>query len=137
MLGAKIGEERGKLSGNRMLPGDDYRYLKIEISFQAAGTILGVKASNMGTYLAFERVAGQIYGEGQGIIMTDTGESAIWKGHGIGHMTGKGMGMSFRFSIACQAPAKGKLARLNNCLIIGEHEVDANGNVHNQTWEWK
>ena len=137
MLGEKIAEEHGKITGSRMLPGDDYRYLKNEVSFQASGKIFGVDYVNMGTYTVFERVPGQLYGEGQGIMMTSEGEGAIWKAHGVGHMTGKGMGMSFRFSCAFQAGPTGKLSRLNKSLIIGEHEVDENSNSHSSIWEWK
>ncbi|MDP3064241.1 MAG: hypothetical protein Q8O40_13685 [Chloroflexota bacterium] len=137
MLGEKIGEERGKATGTRVLPGGDYRYLRMEVSFQAAGKLLGMDSSNVGTYTVFERVPGQLYGEGQGIVMTSDGQSAIWNGHGVGRMTGKGMGMSFRFAIAFQAAQGSKLARLNGVLVIGEDEVDENGNAHTTTWEWK
>jgi hypothetical protein len=137
MLGEKIGESAGKATGMRMLPGDDYRYIKMEITIQETGNIYGVDGSNMGTYTAFERVPGQVYGEGQGIIATADGETAIWNGHGLGRMTGQGMAMSFRFSVAYQAGQTGKLARLNNVLVVGEHEVDENGNTKTSFWEWK
>ena len=136
MLGKKVGEERGKVIGTRILTGGDFRYVKMEVSFQAAGKMLGRDITNTGTYVVYERVPGQLYGEGQGIIMTADGESAIWNGHGVGKATGKGMGVTIRFSIAVQAGA-GKLAPLNSVLIIGEHEADENGDVHTQTWEWK
>lgn len=136
MLGEKVAEERGKVTGTRMLPGGDYRYLKVEMTFQGAGKMLGSDHTNIGTYTAFERVPGQLYGEGHGIVMTADGQSAIWNGHGIGRMTGRGMAMSFRFSVAYQA-GQGKLARLNQVLVIGEHEVDENGNTHTTYWEWK
>ena len=136
MLGNKIGEERGKVTGMRVLPGEDYRYLKMEISFQAQGTTYGIESTNMGTYTVFERVPGQLYGEGQGILVAKDGASAIWKAHGIGRMTGKGMGASYRYSVAFQA-GKGSLEKLNGVLVIGEHEADENGNVHNVEWEWK
>ena len=137
MLGEKISEEHGKISRMRMLPGDDYRYLKNEVSFQTSSKIFGVDYTDMGTYQVFERVPSQLFGEGQGIIFTSEGESAIWRAHGVGHMTGKGMAMSFRFSCAFQAGPTGKLARLNKVLVIGEHEVDAEGNAHSILWEWK
>ena len=137
MLGEKIGESAGKVTGMRMLPGDDYRYLKMEVTIQETGRLFGMDGSNMGTYTAFERVPGQIYGEGQGIVMTADGESAIWNGHGVGRMTGEGMGMSFRFSVAYQAGSSGNLSRLNSVLVIGEHEVDADGNTKTTSWEWQ
>ncbi len=136
MLGEKIGDERGKVTGTRILPGDDYRYLKMEMSFQASGTLTGQPSTNIGTFTAFERVPGQIYGEGRGILLLATGESAIWNGHGVGRMTGQGMAMSFRAGIAYQA-GQGKLQRLNGVLGVIEFEVDAEGNTHGMAWEWK
>lgn len=136
MLGEKIGVEQGKVTGQRMLPGGDYRYVKMEISFQTAGKTLGLETTNTGTYTVFERIPGQMYGEGQGILMTKDGQGAIWNGHGIGSMTGKGMAMKFRFSLAFQA-GQGKLGRLNQVLVIGEHEIDEEGNAKTTTWEWK
>jgi len=137
MLGDKIGESAGKVTGMRMLPGDDYRYLKMEVSFQETGTIFGIDGTNMGTFTAFERVPGQVYGEGQGIAASTDGETAIWNGHGVGGMTGQGMAMSFRFSVAYQAGQDGKLARLNNVLVVGEQEIDDAGNTKTTYWEWK
>lgn len=137
MLGDVLGEHRGKVTGMRVLPGGDPRYLRMEISIQEAGPLCGIQATDVGTYTAFERIPGQIYGEGQGIISTADGESAIWNGHGVGWMTGRGMGMTFRFSVAYQASSTGKLARLNKVLVIGEHTVDESGNTHTQFWEWK
>lgn len=137
MLGEKLSDEQGKVTGQRMLPGGDYRYVKMEVSFQAAGKTLGQETTDTGTYTVFERVPGQLYGEGQGFLMTKDGHSAIWNGHGIGAMTGKGMAMKFRFSIAYQAAGEGKLSKLNQVLVIGEHEIDENGNVRTTSWEWK
>ena len=100
MLGEKIGEERGKVTSRRALEGGDYRYIKMEVCFEAALTIFGMKGASMGTYTVFERVPGQLYGEGRGMFVTDSGESAIWNGHGIGAPTGNGMGMKFAASCA-------------------------------------
>ena len=91
MLGNKLWEGSGRTVGTRVLPGDDFRYVKLEASIEGAGKLLGMDAMNMGTFTAFERVPGQMYAEGQGIIMTADGESAIWNGHGVGHPNGDGM----------------------------------------------
>ena len=136
MLGEKIGEETGKVTGRRILEGDDYRYLKMEISFEAAGSLLGLQGANMGTYTIFERLPGQLYGEGRGIVMSQDGESAIWSGHGVGRMTGEGMGVAFASSITFQAGA-GKLSALNNMLVVVEHTTDKDGNVRSVLYEWK
>jgi hypothetical protein len=96
MLGDKIWDGSGQTTGVRVLPGDDFRYVKMEVSIQGTGKALGMDATNIGTFTAFERVPGQMYAEGQGIIMTADGDSAIWNGHGVGHPTGDGMGISIR-----------------------------------------
>ncbi len=85
----------------------------------------------------WERVPGQLYGEGHGLIELDGGDGAIWNGHGIGTMTGEGTAMRFRFSLAVQAGADGKLSSMNSVLVVGEHETDAEGNTKTTAWEWK
>ena len=137
MLGDKIADLSGKVIGTRVLPGDDYRYIKMEVTVQQSGQVLGAPATDIGTYTVFERVPGQIYGEGQGMLATDAGEGAIWNGHGVGKASGPGMSMSIRFSIAVQAGPTGTLSRLKEVLVIGEHEVDADGNTKTTMWEWK
>jgi hypothetical protein len=132
MLGEMIGELHGKSTGQRVIPGDDFRYVKMEISWEQSGQIFGVDAVETGTIQVFERVPGQLYGSGQGIAMAGM-DGAIWNGHGIGKMGPEGQ--SFRFSIAFQAG--GALARLNEVLVIGEQEVDVEGNVTTKLWEWK
>ena len=137
MLGEQVGETTGKVTGTRVLPGDDYRYIKMEITVQESGTMCGVQGMNIGTYTIFERVPGQIYGEGQGIF-EGAGQGAIWNGHAVGRPgSSGGMSVSVRFSIAFQAGPEGPLSRLNNVLVMGEHEVDADGNTKTTFWEWK
>lgn len=137
MLGDKVWEGSGRTIGTRVVPGEDYRYVKMEVSFEGSGKALGVDATNMGTFTAFERVPGQMYAEGQGILMTSDGEGAIWNGHGVGHATGDGMGMSFRYSVAWQASPTGKLASFNGALGIGEFESKADGSWTDSNWQWK
>lgn len=137
MLGEQIWDGSGQTIGTRVLPGDDHRYVKLEVSVDGAGKIYGVDASNTGTFTAFERVSGQMYAEGQGIILTAEGESAIWNGHGVGHPTGDGMGMSIRYAVAFQASPDGKLAALNGVLGVGEFESSADGSWTDTNWEWK
>lgn len=136
MLGEKIGELTGQVIGTRILPGGDYRYVRMEISVRETGQVCGVDVTDYATYTVFERVPGQLYGEGQGII--EAAEAgAIYNGHGVSRMAGAGMQVAFRFSIAFQAGADGPFARLNNVLVIGEHDVDDQGNTKTTIWEWR
>jgi hypothetical protein len=136
MLGEKLGEEHGRVTSRRILPGDDYRYVKMEVSFESEATILGQTGMNMGTYVIFERVPGQMYAEGRGIFMTNDGQGAIWNGHGVARMTGEGMGTRFAGSVAFQA-GEGALAHLNEVLVVFEHEAKDDGSAHSELWEWK
>jgi hypothetical protein len=52
---------------------------KTEISFEAEGTILGVANKNLGTYWSELRPDGTMYGEAQGILMSQDGDVATWK----------------------------------------------------------
>jgi hypothetical protein len=136
MQGDKIGEENGKVTTRRVLPGDDYRYVKLEISFESQCTLYGIQGQNMGTYTAWERVPGQIYAEGQGIFLTQTGEGAIWNGHGIGQGREDGS-LTFAASVAFQAPTSGGLSKLNGVLALVEHQTAADGTAHSDLFEWK
>jgi hypothetical protein len=134
VLGEKLGEEHGKVTSRRILPGDDYRYVKMEISFETQCTILGQQGMNVGTYVVFERIPGQLYAEGQGIFMANDGAGAIWNGHGIGQ--GSADGISFAASVAFQTDSD-KLSRLNSVLCLVEHKTDNDGNASSTLFEWK
>lgn len=133
MLGEMIGEFHGKTTGNRVLPGDDYRYVKMETSWEQSGQIFGVDAFETGTFVVFERVPGQLYGSGQGVMMAGM-DGAIWNGHGIGQMS---EGMASHVSFAGAFQGGGALERLNHVLVIGEMDTDAEGNTTTRIWEWK
>jgi hypothetical protein len=108
----------------------------MEVTIEEQGDAYGANVMNMGTYTVHEQNAGQLYGEGQGIVTGQDGQGAIWKGHGVGRMD-QNMNMSFAFSLAFQAPSEGTLARLNGALVVGEHVVSADGNTKTTIWEWK
>ena len=136
MLGDKAGSQTGKMVSRRILPGGDYRYVQMEVTIEEQGDLFGTPVMNMGTYTVHEQNGGQLYGEGNGIINTQDGQGAVWKGHGVGRMD-QNMTMTFAFSLACQAPTEGPLARLNGSLIVGEHTVGGDGNTKTTIWEWK
>ncbi len=134
MLGDKLGEEHGKVTSRRALPGDDPRYQKMEVTYESEATLLGLQGMNLGTYTVFERIPGQLYGEGQGMLMTADG-GAIWNGHGVGHMTEDG-GMAFAASVTFQTNSP-KLQKLNSVLVLVEHQADMQGNAKSTFYEWK
>jgi len=135
MLGEQIGEETGQITGIRVLS-DEGGAAKVEVSFQSNGTLLGAHISNMGTYISVARPDGTLFGEGQGITMTEKGETATWRGHGVGHFTGHGSAVSYRGAIYFQTTVEG-LTRLNGIAAVFEHESDESGKTSDKTYEWK
>jgi len=130
MLGEVVAEEKGKVTGTRVLEGH-----RVEVSFQASGKMLGVAHTDTATYWSEMRPDGTMFGEGHGIIMTADGESATWKGNGVGRLTGRGMGVAWRGAVYYYS-ASAKLSRLNRVAAVFEYETDENGNTTGKVWEW-
>jgi hypothetical protein len=135
MLGEQIGEETGQITGTRVLP-DEGAGPKVEVSFQSSGTIFGIHESDMGTYISVARPDGTLFGEGQGILMTDQGEVVTWRGQGVGRPTGHGMAATWRASIYGQTTSE-RLARINTIATVIELDVDESGKLTSTSWEWK
>jgi len=100
------------------------------------GTLLGVHVSDLATYSSVTRPDGTLFGEGQGVAMTDDGEAASWRGQGVGRFTGHGMATSFRGAIYFQTTSD-RLARLNGMAIVFEYEADESGKSSSKSYEWK
>jgi hypothetical protein len=135
MLGEKIDVLSAKVTGTRILPGEGGG-IKVEVSFAGMGKILGVEATEVGTYVSAMTPAGVLNGEGHGLARSNDGDAAVWTGHGVGKPTGKGLGASWRYSVMFRTTSA-RWARLNGVLAIGEWEVDEAGNGTAQLWEWK
>ena len=132
MLGDKLGEEHGMTIGVRVLPGEGGP--RMETTFRAQGRLLGIETTDLGTYAAVMRPDGTIYGEGQGIVMGAGGETATWKGTGVGTMTEDG-GVNYRGAIYYVTTAE-PWARLNRIAGVYEYNQDAEGNAEAVVWEW-
>jgi hypothetical protein len=134
MLGEKLGGEAGKVTSQRVLPNPGGGP-KMETSFQAQGTLLGVNETDTGTYWSVVRPDGTLYGEGQGIVMGEGGEMATWIGQGVGTLKQDGA-VSYRGAVYYQTSSP-TWARLNSIAVLFEYEVDAQGNSRSEVWEWK
>jgi hypothetical protein len=133
MLGEQIGTESGKVTGYRILRSE--MGPQVEVSFQAAGQILGIDHSTMGTYTSTIRPDGTVFGEGQGLARGAKGQVASWVGQGIGK-PGRGQAISYRGAIYYQS-ASPEWSRLNGVAAVFEYEVDEQGNSNAKVWEWK
>ena len=132
MLGEQIGETRGKRIVRRVLSSDPVR---VEVSFEDSGKMLGIDVNGFGTYTSQVRADGTFYGEGEGAYMTRDGELLSWKGSGLGKIK-EGGAVSYR-GILYYRTASQKLARLNTITGVFEYEVDAKGETLAKVWEWK
>lgn len=133
MLGSLILEARGKTTGKRVLSAEGP---KIEVSFASEGKYKDIEIKEIGTFTAVPRQGGAMFGEGNGAIMTNDGEIASWSGSGIGRHE-QGGKMSWRGAIYYQTASQGKLASLNNAVVVFEYDVDADDNSTEKGWEWK
>ena len=131
MLGAQIGEARGKRTGRRVIATEPL--VKVEVSFEDQGTILGVEAMNIGTYVSTIEADGNLQGIGEGVIATLDGETVAWKGLGVGRL-GAGGSVSYCGSLSYTTKST-KLAKLNGISGIFQFEVDAQGNTHSRVFE--
>lgn len=134
MLGERIGEGRGRVTTQRVLPSPGGGP-KMETSFQSSGSLLGVADTETGTYVAVVRPDGSLFGEGQGITMSRDGDVLSWVGQGVGTLQ-KGGAVSYRGAVYCQTTSP-KWARLNSLAVLFEFEVDSEGNTRGEFFEWK
>ena len=132
MLGDLLGETTGKRLVRRVISVEPPT---AEISLEESGKMLGANTNGFGTYTSSVRADGSIYGEGQGLLMSQDGDAVTWKGSGLGKFKERGA-VSYR-GILYYRTASQKLARLNNAIGVFEYEVDPEGNTRTKIWEWK
>jgi len=133
MLGEMIGESHGKRTAPRVLSTSPV--LKVEVSFEDSGKILGNEYNGITTYWAESKPDGSLYGEGEGVYLLQNGENATMKGAGAGTIKAGGA-VSYRGAVYFNTSSP-KLARLNTVAAVFEFEVDAGGNTNSKFWEWK
>jgi len=132
MLGEQIGETKGRRLVRRVVSIDPPT---AEVSFEDTGQMFGIPTTGMGTYTSIIRPDGSLFGQGQGLDMTQDGEAITWTGTGVGKF-GPGGSVSYRGMLFFQTASQ-KLARVNNACGAFEYEVDASGNTISKIWEWK
>ena len=131
MLGAQIGETKGKRIVRRVLSTDP---TTVEVSFEDSGHLFGVPVTGLGTYTSVIRPDGSIYGEGQGINLTPDGEGISWTGTGLGKFGPEGS-LSYRGMLFFRTNSQ-KISLGSACGAF-EYEVDPAGNTISKVWEWK
>ena len=134
MLGEHIGEFRGQSIGTRVLP-DEGRGPRMEVTDHGHGTLYGVPVSRTVTYMSVMRPNGTITAEGTGMVTSETGDTATFRGFGVGRFVGAGAS-SWRGTMIFETESE-KLAGLNGIAVLFEFEVDASGKSEGNFTEWK
>ena len=111
MLGELIYEQKGKISGYRVL---DTEGPTIETTITGTGIINGIEVTDIVTYWSKPSKSDlkTVHAEGQGVILIKDGEMATWKGYGIGRYNGRNQ--TDKGSVFFKTSTNGKLAFLNN-----------------------
>lgn len=135
MIGDMIGELHGKVTGTRILTPHETTP-KIETSQSQAGKILGIDVMDLTTYSAIMQQNGVLFGEGNGVAMSKSGDMAMYRASGLGRMTGKGSAVSFRGVVYFQTMSQ-KWAALNHNPVVYEYDADEQGNTTVKMWIWK
>jgi hypothetical protein len=135
MAAELIGEFNGKITGYRitevLMNGP-----KSEISFKQTGKLLGVEGMDRATYWGVMSGPDTMYGEGQGAIMSKSGEMACYKATGTMKMEKKGPMPVWRGVLYIMSPTP-KWSALNGKAVVYEYEMDENENTHVKLYEWK
>lgn len=134
-LGEQIGALSGRITGTRVISPPLEGQTRIEVSFQGSGTVLGQDVTNLATYWQTLRPGGILYGEGDALYITGDGQSAHWRGFGVGRPTGPFPAGHFAVCGSAETESQA-LGRLNEIATVLEYDVDEEGNVRYTIWEW-
>ena len=134
MLGDQLGEDIGQITTTRVLPAEN-GMPRVEVSFEADGTMIGLHAHDMGTYSVTARPDGTMVGEGNGVLTAENGDVATWHGGGIGTQVRPGA-FEWRGAIY-YSTASESLAPLTRCAALFEFDTDESGKVTGRIFEWK
>jgi hypothetical protein len=134
MLGDKIGEETGQIVVQRVVGDEHGLPPSVETTFRAAGTLLGLPVTDMGTYTGRLRADGTLFGVGQGVLMGPDGH-ATWSGQGVGRFTDDG-GVRWVGAIVYSSDSPA-FAGLRGVAGAFEFTTDRDGAAVGNLWAWK
>jgi hypothetical protein len=135
MLGDIVLESSGKVVNVKVLENAGERS-KLEVTVQGAGKLLGTGMTEMASYWQEMRAGPSLYGEGGPVWVTDDGEMLSWNGFGTGKATGPGYSASYAVCGTINS-GSARFAHLNGIALVGEYDVDEQGNYHWTLWEWR
>ena len=107
----------------------------MEATYTLSGIAKGINVTDSGSFSLVTRADGIHYGQGQGAVVTKSGDSAPFTFQLIGSTDSEGKSIDHR-SWYVTSPATGKLSFLNNEALLFKDEIQKNGKFFCQGWEW-
>jgi hypothetical protein len=135
-LGDKVGETSGRVTGTRVITPSGTQQVRLEVSIQGSGKVLGEDVTEIGTYVQILRPGGVLYGEGDVLYIRGNDETVHWKGFGVGRPTGPFPAGHFAVCGSSETESHA-LRRLNKIAIVTEFDVGQKGDYHATGWEWR
>ena len=108
---------------------------KMEATYTLSGIAKGLNLTDSGSFSLVTRADGIQYGQGQGALVTKGGDSAPFTFQFIGSTVSEGKSIGHG-SWYVSSPATGKLVFLNNEALLFKDEIEKNGTIALQGWEW-
>lgn len=134
-LGEPFFVEKGKIIGQRVVSTGSEPQL--EFTMLAFGTLNGdIPIRNTATMVSTLVGNSSFISTGKGVIMTQDGEIATYINQVSGSITEDGR-IVFRGSGLFSTESSGMLVFLYNMLTVFNAEVDEEGNLTSEEWEWK
>jgi hypothetical protein len=136
-LGDKVGETSGRVTGTRVITPSGTQPVRLEVSIQGSGKVLGQDVTEIGTYVQTLRPGGVLYGEGDVLyVITADDETAHWRGFGVGRPTGSFPAGHFAVCGSAETESQA-LSRFNEIATVNEFDVDQEGNYRYTMLEWR
>ncbi|MDB4651777.1 hypothetical protein OAG06_02015 [Verrucomicrobia bacterium] len=118
-------EETGQVTGIKVLP-PTAEGAQYEISLSTQGTIEGTNYTALWTYAQVQRNDGSIYGQGDGVMTTECGETIYLKGSGSA--PGKESDGIVKFKVINHHhTASSKFKHINGAAGVGIYSVSPEG----------
>jgi hypothetical protein len=127
-LGEPFFVEKGKVTGQKEIGPN-----RTLFTFASNGTMNGnIEVTNTGEYVSISKGNNLVFDQGKGIIKTTDGSEIA--NHTFIEV---GNGTDFQGASAFSTNSTGKLAFLNNILVIYKIDGDESGNYAGTQWQWK
>ena len=132
----KIGEDKGKITGMRVIEGAA-DHMVCEYDFQDKGSILGIEFETSGTSKSVINSEGMEYDDGEAVMLMKNGDFVSYHFTGLGNSTKKGYEAKVQLTLQFTTNSDSEeLQRLCRSPVLAEFATDEEGNTRTTYYEW-